>query len=418
MTAGLRVVHVNNADQGHGGAALAASRLHRSLLDLGVQSSMRVASKSSGEVLVKQLPQWPRFQKGAGYIMRRVGMNDLVALTAYGLTHLPDVASADVLHFHLLEGNHFSYPALVPITRSKPTVMTLHDMWPLTGHCSFSYGCDRWVSGCGKCPHLDVYPIVKRDGTHLEWRLKHWTYRHSNLAVVAPSRWMANLVGQSMLNRFGVQVIPHGIDTDLFAPRDKASCRRALGLPLDGVIIAAVSAAFDDVRKGPDLLLQALQLLPAAQRPRCVVAIMGTRGRDLAERLQAAGFRVTDLDYIWSETLKATVYSAADIFVLPTRADNASLVLLESLACGTPVASFDVGGVAETIKDGETGLIAPPEDAGALSAAIARLVDDPELRSRLGDAGRQLIVQEHTSELAARRHRELYEEVARSWGQG
>ncbi len=417
MKGPLKVVHVNNADMGHGGAALAAYRLHDALVEIGVQSRMRVASKESGDPRVAQLPQWPRFQRLAGGVMRRVGLNDLVGLTAFQLTGLPDVAAADVLHFHLLEGNHFSYPALAGITQSKPTVLTLHDMWPLTGHCSYSYECERWRSGCGKCPHLEVYPMLNRDGTRVEWRLKNWIYSRSRLTVVAPSEWIAGLAKESMLGRFDVRVIHHGIDEKLFCPRDRASCRDALGLPHDRVVIAAVSPDLTDRRKGSDLLLRAIELLPMECRDTCVITVMGYRGQTLIDRLATAGFTVVDVDYIWSEALKATVYSAADLFVMPTRADNASLVLLESLACGTPIVSFAVGGVPEAVRDGETGLLAAPEDAAGLSSAMARLIADAELRARLGAGGRRLVEANHTKSLAARRHADLYEEVVDSWGQ-
>jgi glycosyltransferase involved in cell wall biosynthesis len=407
----VRVVHVNNADVGHGGAALAAYRLHRALPKVGVQSEQLVAFRSTADPDVSVLRQWPRVRRAAGYVMRRVGLNDLVGIGAYGVPSHPAVQRADLVHLHLLEGNWFSYPAVARISAERPIVWTLHDMWPLTGHCSYSYECDRWRTGCGACPHLDVFPVVKRDATAVEHRLKAATYARSDITVLAPCRWLGDLASDGLLGRFPVHVVGYPLDTELFAPRSRAACRQALGLADDDFVLAVAAAAFDDRRKGADLLVAALAGAREEVRRATTVLILGSMGRVLAEALHPHGIRTVDLDYVFSDALKVTAYNAADLFVLPTRADNSPLVLLESLGCGTPGVSFAVGGVPETIQHERTGLLADAEDAAGMAAAIERLWAAPDERRRMGEAGRALIVERHDEAVVAARHREIYEEA-------
>nr|MDQ2724126.1 glycosyltransferase [Actinomycetota bacterium] len=159
---------------------------------------------------------------------------------------------------------------------------------------------------------------------------------------------------------------------------------------------------------GGDLMLEAVRRLPVGLRAATTVMLMGGLGGPMQAALTAAGCRVAEFGYIASDRLKAVLYSAADVFVFPTRADNSPLVTLESLACGTPVVSFDVGGVAEVVRPGQTGLLAPPEDTGALAVNLARILEDHALRGVLGRQGREMVIAEYPDALAARRHVELY----------
>jgi glycosyltransferase involved in cell wall biosynthesis len=304
------------------------------------------------------------------------------------------------------------------ISRTTPTVLTLHDMWPFTGHCTFSFGCDRWRTGCGSCPHPEVFPAVKRDATAVEWRLKEAVWARSRLAVVSPSRWLAGLAAESTLGRFAVHVIPHGIDTAEFAPRPRDVCRSALGIPEGRVALLFTAASLTGAaggdaadRKGADLLLAAFRLVPPELRERCSLLLMGGQGQAMAGALRSDGYHVIDVGYVVSDPLKSFVYSAADLFVFPTRADNAPLVVLESLACGTPAATFDVGGLADMVRPGATGTLAPAGDVAALTADLVALIRDPDHLAGMRPACRALVEAEHPAALAAARHIELYESL-------
>ena len=166
----MNILHLNTRDSG-GGAAIAAMRLHSGLLEAGHQSSMMVGSSSRGLSEISTVPHDWR-ERWLHRILPLSGLNYLEYFGSFKIPRTRPYIDSDVLNFHNLHRDYFSYLSLPRITAEKPAVWTPHDMWPLTGHCAYSYDCERWRSGCGQCPYLDVYPAVRRDATRWEWRLK------------------------------------------------------------------------------------------------------------------------------------------------------------------------------------------------------------------------------------------------------
>lgn len=415
---GVRVLQVNHADAGAGGASIAGYRLHQALRSAGVESEMLVGNKSTNDGDVAQLRSWRTLRRPLKAIAEGAGLNELDGISAYSLGRRDDFSRADVVHYHAIHGGWFSYPVMPRATTGKPSVLTLHDMWPLTGHCSFSFECDRWRHGCGSCPHPEVFPAIRRDATAIEWRIKARTWAASSLTVVSPSAWLAAIARGSMLGQFEVEVIPHGIDTTVWSPADVQAARTALRLPADGPIVMFAASSVADRRKGSDLVLAAIDTLAPALRKALTVVLLGGGGDAMTETLVDAGCQVADFGYVPSDRLKALLYSAADAFIFPTRADNSPLVVLEALACATPVVSFAVGGVAELVRPGQTGLLAPAEDIEGLADGLTTLLEDPALAARLGRRGRAMVEQEHPEALAARRHVDLYSRLLDQGGVG
>ena len=151
-----------------------------------------------------------------------LGFPDMYLPTGRILEHHPWLAQADVINAHNLHGHYFPLPMLAQISQKKPVIWTLHDMWSFTGHCGYSFTCQGWRHGCGKCPALDTPPSIRRDTTRSLWRRRQRVYAQSNLRLVTPSRWLASLAMQSpLLSRFPVQVIPNGVNVDVFKPQPR-----------------------------------------------------------------------------------------------------------------------------------------------------------------------------------------------------
>ena len=195
-----------------------------------------------------------------------------------------------------------------------------------------------------------------------------------------------------------VTVVPPGVDVDRFVPLDdeaRAKGRALFGLPADARVVVSVSRLVP--RKGMDVLIEAAARL-APDRPDLVVAIGGS-GRDRArlERLVGrTGAPVRLLGRVPDDDLPA-LYGCADVFAMLCRnrwagleQEGFGIVFLEAAACGVPQVAGDSGGAAEAVADGATGLVVgTPDDPGAVAAALARLLDDPGLRGRMGAAGRE-----------------------------
>jgi glycosyltransferase involved in cell wall biosynthesis len=401
------LVHISDFHNG-GGGGVAMHRLHVTLKGAGIDSKILCGTKTVQSPDVFRIPRLGKLERPLRRITSNLGLNDIHLLGSFKVKHMAVYQQADIIDFQGIHSNTLSYLALPGLTVDKPAVFTLHDMWALTGHCANSRDCNRWQTGCGHCPYLDTHPPVKRDNTRLEWKLKDWAYRHSKLTIAAPSRWLVEQAKQSMLQRFSIHHIPNGVDTDVYEPLDPDQCRSLLGIPPDKKVLMVCALDLKNYLKGGDLFLKALQNLPASLKKEIVLLTIGNGGEVIS---QAANIPTFDFGFVSSDRLKALCYSAADLFIHPSRAENLPLVLLESMACGTPMVSFNVGGVPELVRPDSTGYLAKPESAKDLAAGIVQLLEDKTKLSYMSRQCRAIVLEEYTLELQAQRYIELYRQL-------
>jgi glycosyltransferase involved in cell wall biosynthesis len=405
----MNILHINQSDQLGNGAGIAGYRLHQGLLAHGVDSRILVGILNTSSDRVASVPRTQRLIERILYKFTwPYGLNDINCISSFDIPKHSFYKNADVLNFHNLHTGYFNYLVIPSLTQSKPAVFTLHDMWSFTGHCSYSYDCEAWKIGCGKCPYPDTYPAITRDNTRLEWKLKNWVYSRSNLTIVTPSRWLTEQAQQSMLNGIPIHHIPYGIDTKAYQPLNYEQCRSVLGIPPNKKVLMFAALDLKYTRKGADLLFKALQSLPESLKAEIILLTIGHGGESIAD---AVGMLNLNLGYVSSNHLKSIAYSAADLFVFPTRADNLPLVLQESIACGTPMVSFKIGGVPDLVRPSITGYLARPEDTQDFCNGIVELLEDGEQRDRMSQNCRAIALEEYTLELQAQRYIELYRQV-------
>jgi glycosyltransferase involved in cell wall biosynthesis len=294
---------------------------------------------------------------------------------------MPGEEETDVIHLHNLHPDYFNVFALPGLSRRKRVVWTLHDMWAFTGHCGYSLECSRWLSGCGRCPHLDVHPAVPRDLTAIEWRLKRCAYKRVALSVAAPSRWLLSQATQSILKPRKVALIPYCLDTDIYRPSNGGAARKRLGISDHAFVALWAGFDFSEPRKGGARIASALALLPPKVARETVLVTMGKKPSVSATGHQV---RTVHAGYISSDAEKAEIYSAANVFLFASQADNFPVVVQESLACGTPVLAFDVGGVSELVAHEKNGCLVPDGDVAGFAAGIAWMAEDEAKRRSLG----------------------------------
>jgi glycosyltransferase involved in cell wall biosynthesis len=287
-----------------------------------------------------------------------------------GTARLLDIAPRrpEVLHLHNLHGGYFDLRMLPAISNAVPTIATLHDAWLLSGHCAHSFSCGRWESGCGSCPALWIYPAVPRDRTAGNWNRKRAIYSASRLFAATPSAWLADRVKRSMLMPAvrELRVIPGGVDTRRFAPADRGAARTRLGLdPSRPLAIVFSDALHDRTWRDAEAFRLALARLGERAAAAQWVAI-GEAGPDL----RYGGVKVRRVGRVEGDAAMASWYQAADLYVHPARADTFPMMVLEAMACGTPVIASRIGGIPEQVRDGVTGLLAEPHDGAALARAI------------------------------------------------
>jgi glycosyltransferase involved in cell wall biosynthesis len=284
-----------------------------------------------------------------------------------------------------------------------PIVWTLHDLNPFTGGCHYTGGCDNFTHQCGNCPQL-----ARPGPTDLSYHthaIKREVLHGRNLRLVAPGEWMREQCRRSSL--FGqlenIHTIHNGLDTAVFAPRDRAEARRELGLPESKVVVAFGAESLRDRRKGVSELLTSLELLA---RPEEILAVAFGRGELRHRRRPLPEIRCTG--YIDEPTRLAALYSSADLFVIPSLQENCPQTALEAMACGTPVVGFAAGGIPDYVSPYQTGLLARPGDPRDLAAKISWMIDHPEERTQMGREARTLTTREYSLETQAGRISDLY----------
>jgi len=283
--------------------------------------------------------------------------NDIQFFPMRELEHTAEFRDADVVHCHNLHGAYFDLQKLAAYSRAKPLVWTLHDMWALTGHCAHSVDCDRWKTGCGDCPSLSTFPAIAWDNTRYLWRRKREIFAQCHLTVVVPSLWLKRLVADSILGHLPCELVHNGVDARVFRPRDRAATRSRLSLPVDKTIFVFVAhGGRRNTWKGFDHVERAIGRFRSSSDIHFVC--IGSDGGE-ASPLPC----VTNVGYVDDENLLSQYYAASDALLFPSLAENFPLVVLESMACGTPVVGFDVGGVGEVLDHRRTGYLARRGDS-------------------------------------------------------
>ncbi len=415
----MRVLHVSTSDIGHG-AGMAAYGLHTQLRAAGHQSEMAVIDKVSCDPDVHEIKRpavrgpFKKRRRRLAYRsetwLNEWGPQNLIGASAPAFARSTAVSRADVVNLHVLHGSikHFSFSLPMTMSRCKPTVWTLHDMWAFTGHCIYSYECERWLKGCGQCPALDTPLTLRRDTTALSMVLKRWCYGRSKFAIVTPSTWLEKLAKQApMFESFEIHNIPCGVDSKLFSTGDKQTLRASFGLSPDRPVLAAIAPSFDDERKGRAQLEETLERVCAERSDITLLAIgrgdVGPRIRELMD--------VKALGFLKDRAELARAFAASDLTIFPTLADNLPQTVLESMACGTPVASFRVGGVPDMIDHLENGYLAPELDTEDLAHGVLTLLCNERRLAEMRAAGRHKMVTSFSPELQTARYLTLYEQM-------
>jgi glycosyltransferase involved in cell wall biosynthesis len=369
------ILQVNSSDVG-GGAEVVSLALHRAFRALGHDVCLAVGHARSGEDGIVQIgdgrSRRSRALRDPGVLLDVArGREDFRFPASRGVLDLPP-QPLDVLHVHNLHGGYFDLRLLPELSARQPTVVTMHDEWLYTGHCAYTLDSERWLEGCGSCPHLDSYPGLRVDGTAENWQRKAALYERSRLHVVCPSAWLLERAERSMLAPAiaSARVIPNGVDVELFAPERRAERD-------EPVVLFAAQGARTNKYKDFRTLRSALELL----RDRRLLAVaLGEAAPE--ERIGAVTLRSEPFE---THEEVAARFRGADLYVHATRADNHPLAVLEALASGVPVIASRVGGIPEQLSE-ETGVLFASGDPHGLAASMAELLDDPDRRARMGAA--------------------------------
>jgi glycosyltransferase involved in cell wall biosynthesis len=402
-----------------GGAARATYRLHQGLQKVGVSSQMLVQHKvSSDPTVANPFDKFSRAYNGLKVLLDRL---PLIFYEQQGEVfsvqwlpdrlhnHITDLCP-EVINLHWVGAGYVQIETLTHL--HKPLVWTLHDMYPFTGGCHYSQDCDLYTAACGACPQLQS--SRQQDVSRWIWHRKAKSWRSIDLTLVAPSQWLANCARSSSLFRnHRIEVIPNGIDTQIYKPVDRTVARHLLNLPQDRqLILFTATKATSDRRKGFHLLQTALQHLSQTPwRERVEAIVVGAGQPPESSPTLSTGIRTHYLGKLSDDISLALVYAAADVFVAPSTQDNLPNTVLEAIACGTPCVAFKIGGMPDLIDHQQNGYLAQPFQIEEFAEGIVWILADRERHRQLAIAARHKAEQEFSQELQARRYHDLFQQI-------
>ena len=415
----LKVVHVSTTLRG--GAGIAAYRIHEALLNNGISShfvciDMDIPAGRTACTRLQQLPKPESFWKEIGdkirwrlkhhlnvFLNKRdYCINEFNAIrpafqcevaglpfSGHNILEDPYVQAADIIHLHWT-AEMLDYPGFFK-HNTRPVVWTLHDMNPFSG--LFHYKDDENRNSAVAARLNGLVAAIKTTAIQK---------RKCRLVFVAPSGWMKTEAENSRFFH-GVEgyKISYPINKEVFFPNRDVNLKRTLQVPEANIVFLFVAASADNYRKGFDILMAALEQLSVA----VTLLVLGN-----SENVHEGNLDIRRLGTILDEAILKDYYSIADAFIIPSREDNLPNVMLESLACGTPVISFDIGGMGEIVKENFTGLKAKEINAIALKKVLEEFIQkkDQFQRSKIRD----FAVEHFSEELVARKYKEVYSKIA------
>lgn len=417
----VRIIHLNTY-AGNGGAGRACMRLNKALNAEGIDSKVAV------NFLFKDGPDVQNLSKGffsnwfsaAGIIIERfysklftkaVPIPFSFPVWGKDISGRKLLRSADIIHLHWINHAFLRPEDIAKLSAlNKPIVWTFHDSNAFTGGCHVRYDCDHFMNECGDCPVLKNPGPADR--SHNIWLRKDRAYKQLKFSIVSPSQWMAESIARSkLLGMAEIVMIPNTLDTNLFKPIVKSEAREQLGLSTDKfILMSGFMPSRKDLHKGTPYLIEAIeifikeyQILP----DQVELIIFGNRDD---KKVPDFPVRTTFMGTISDDETLALYYSSADVFLAPSLEDNLPNTVMESLACGTPVAAFATGGIPDMVKHKHNGYLAEYRSSADLAEGIAWIYNYPN-KLELNVNARKTIEDHFSEHIIAREHIKLYQSL-------
>ncbi len=404
-----------------GGAGRCAYRLMRGLRVYGADAKLLTLSSKAHDPDSMEIDNlWIKFGNKLNLLekpdkliskLNRYKGKSLFSAAVSGVSGVVEKYKAfnpDIVHLHWFQGGFIRPETLKRF--NCPVIITMHDMWTFTGGCHYDDECGKYVSGCGNCPMFNS--DKENDLSRRVFKRKQKAYQAvESLLIAGTSSWLTNCARQSkMLEGVRIEQLPTGLDTTEFKPIEKSVARDIFNLPQDKklVIFGAMNAT-SDTRKGYNYLRDALNLIPEIREKKDVEVIIFGGSKFSSDESMRIPQHPTG--HLFDNVSLKTLYSAADVMVVPSVQENLANTILESLACKTPVVGFDIGGNKDMIHHQSNGYLAKPFDVKDLARGINWVIDDEARRKELAAYGRDLMEQKFDIGLLSEKHIKLYKEL-------
>ena len=410
----MKIVHLSLEDSF--GAGRAAIRINQAVCKNGGDSSVYVLNKNEmADSCAIPLKRSDRlkvllYDRINHMLLKKYGDHGYFHVDRYGINLMkyPEIAEADLLHFHWVNEGIWSKDFVrALIETGKPIVWTMHDMWTFTGGCHYDDFCGKYKNQCTACKVLGS--TRKKDDAKKAQRRKKDVLSKLNIQLVGCSQWITDQANESMIGsglRRKTVCIPNPTNENVFKIYDKELCKNLLEVnpKKEMILFGAVNAA-SDRRKGAQYLIDALKRLDPK---RYVLGVFGSQEVDLGIH----NFEIVNFGRISDDFHLALIYNAADVFVAPSMQENLANTVMESLTCGTPVVAFDIGGMPDMILHGENGYLAKAFEVSDLEKGIKAAVCIAGKREEI----RQSVIDRFSERKVGIAYLNLYNEILNKKG--
>jgi glycosyltransferase involved in cell wall biosynthesis len=395
----LRVIQISTSAKGGGG--IAASRLNTALISRGINSSLYVRSDLEISFNRKLLSKMNTF------LQRSVSKGDFGIMTPSSIStvnlHRVQSESPDVIHIHNWY-NFLSLNDIAELYKIAPLVFTLHDERIYTGGCHNAYGCDRYISGCTKCPGIYGARFLI---TKSKREIKNLFEEMKEVRLISPSRWLhGNLVKSNLISDASTIYLPNLISIPSVSEDHvgKESVFRIL----------MVAAQLEAALKGASLLLECIRGIDFNRVPKektLEFVFMGSGNLELAEIPRGITVKIIG-PQTTPEVLR--IMQTCDLLVVPSSMENSPNVIGEAQLIGLPVAASNVGGIPELINDNVSGFLFERKREKMLEK-LYEIINLPEERMEaISESARREAVNRYNEEAIINRMKEVYETLAKS----
>ncbi|MCE3228435.1 MAG: glycosyl transferase group 1 [Bacteroidetes bacterium] len=417
----MKVVQVSTSDMG--GAGIAAKRLHLALLENGVDSHFLTLFRLGGEtknhsVILDQekgsLEKLKsRVKNSVRYRMPSLFKNEREEFykskpKTYDHFSFPDsdisleenelIKSADIIHLHWVSDGMLDYKKFFKKVK-KPIVWTLHDMNPFTGGCHHADESTGFMNDCSVCIQIKGTKDESLAAKNL--KIKENALKEideEKFSIVTPSFWLGELAAKSkVMERFNRKVIPNIIPSEVFGKAERLSARKELNVPENADVVLFVANDVTNKRKGITELIDAINSMENENLFICTV------GNKIKE--EGINKNISQFGFVNSEQQMAKIYSAANVFVLPSHAENFPNTIIEALFSGLPVAASNVGGVPEQINS-SNGVLFQKGNRNELKTSIQKILENKNNFS--AEKIKEDAKKKYSKDLIVNKHIELY----------
>jgi glycosyltransferase involved in cell wall biosynthesis len=375
----MNILQIGNTDKV--GNRFNGHDLQKHFNSIGIKSSHLVWIKESEDINTFEISKTNKFMSNLliSFFNYRLSIQSLLYFRSIRIFFKRVFWRADIIHLHLIHTGYFSLFLLPLLTWIKPVVWTLHDPWVMTGHCIYPMSCEKWKTGCGNCPDLKSPMPIKYDTTKFMWILKKLIFSFSRFKIIVASNWMAENIKQSpLLKNKSIEVIPFGINLDVFKPDDKMKCKKELGILENYFVICfrANSGKF----KGMDDIVYCLDNLKV-NKPICLLTL---NERGLVDCF-IGKYQIIEMGWVFDERLTAKIYNSCDLFLMPSKAEAFGMMAIEAMCCGKTVVAYDNTSLSEVLNSPVSGITVQYGNKEALLNKVEYLIQNTGELERLGN---------------------------------